>query len=347
MGLVAGAVCLALTTPCVAQQGSGIEIGVPKAGDLKMNPLVALRAFEGPADEEYTLGRGDNISIDFGGRPELSVKRVIGPDGRVTLPPAGAFSLLDKTREQAAAVIAEALSPFYTRLSVTVGVDRYVSNRVLLLGAVQRPGPVTFDGTPTLLATLSAGGGSADSGGSNQGGGGNGGGGGFGAGQAQQAVPAIPERCAIYRGSDQVVWVDVKGLVDSGNPLADVRLKRGDVVYVPSTSGRYVSVLGQVQHPGALMLDSNTSLPKLIAEAGGLTLQAGKNPMLQVVSTSTGKSRLIPFKSLIEPGSLELTLKSGDVVYVPESGFNQMTYVFERLSPLISVFSTAALLGRQ
>jgi polysaccharide export outer membrane protein len=126
--------------------------------------------------------------------------------------------------------------------------------------------------------------------------------------------------------------------------MADLRLRRGDVVYVPSAAERYVSVLGQVSHPGALQLDGNTTLPKLLAEAGGLTVQAGKNPSIEVISPSTGKTRVIAFKSLLTPAPLELELKSGDLIFVTESGFNQASYVLEKLSPLVSIFTTAALL---
>ncbi len=336
-----GALCLVLALPCVCQQP-----GSSPGSELKLNPLTALRDFEGPPNQEYTLGAGDEISITFNGRPEMDAKRIVGPDGRITLPPAGAISVADKTREQAAQVIAASLSPFYTRLDVTVGVDKYTSNRVLLLGAVERPGPVAFDSPPTLLEVLTIGGGvyrqnqvntipSPE-----------------GSGQLLKLPSAniaysVPEQCAIYRGSEQVMWVDLKGLLDQGSTLADLRLKRGDVIYVPAASERYVSVLGQVTHPGALLLDRNTTLPKLLAEAGGITALAGKNPNIQIVSKADGKSRTISFKALLQPGALDLTLKSGDVIYVAESGFNSATYVLERLSPLISIFTTAALLGIQ
>ena len=143
------------------------------------------------------------------------------------------------------------------------------------------------------------------------------------------------------------MWVDVKGLIDSGSALADLRLRRGDIVYVPSAAERYVSVLGQVNHPGALQLDNNTTLQKLLAEAGGLTVQAGQNPSIEVVSASTGTSRVVPFNKLLLPGSLEVPLRSGDVVFVTESGFNKFSYVLEKLSPLVSIFTTAAILHNQ
>ncbi len=333
--LIVASMRLLLALPFVALACFGQENGP----DLKLNPLVALRSLEPGAAQPYQLGRGDEISIDFAGRPELNCKRVIGPDGRVTLPLAGSIELFDKTREDAATAVVAALSPYYANLSATVGVDRYTSNRVLLLGSVARPGIVTFDQPPTLIELLTRAGGLGDAsiGNGNQGGGNS-----F---QARTAT-TLPDRCAIYRGSDAVIWVNLKGLLDSGGSLADIRLKRDDVVYVPSPSEFYVSVLGQVAHPGALQLESNATLSKLIAEAGGITLQAGRNPDIRIYQASTGSIRVIPFKAMLGPARLDLTLKSGDVIFVPESGFNAATYVLERLSPLVTIFTAAAFFNR-
>ena len=324
--LVPGAICLVLSQHCASQQ--------PDAAQLQVKPLTALRAFEGPANQAYTLGAGDEVSIDFAGRPEMSVKRIVGPDGRITLPPAGSISVADKTREEAANAITLAFSPYYKSLSVSVGVDRYTSNRVLLLGAVEHPGLVTFDAAPTLLEALTMGGGISKSSQTTTI-----------RGLSGSMASAVPERCAIYRGSDQVMWVDLKGLIDSGSALADLRLKRGDIVYVPSAAERYVSVLGQVNHPGALQLDNNTTLQKLLAEAGGLAVTAGQNPTIQIVSPATGKNRSIPFNTLLQSNASDLTLRSGDIVFVAESGFNKFAYVVEKLSPLVNIFTTAALIS--
>ena len=194
---------------------------------LQQNPQIAMREFEPAENQEYELGRGDAISIDFAGRPEMSSKQIVGPDGRITLPMAGALVVADKTREQAAQAIVAALTPFYEHLNVTVGVDKYTSNQVLLLGAVEHPGVLTFDRPPTLLEVVSRGG--AIGGVRNAGYNTNG----F-TMQAnlQPMGSGVPERCAIYRGADKVIWVDLKKLLDSGSALADLRLKRDDIVII-------------------------------------------------------------------------------------------------------------------
>src|ERR1700727_1541883 len=64
-------------------------------GSATPDPSLTVRAEKAIADsepaanEEYTLGAGDEINLDFPGRTELTGKHTIGPDGRITLPLAG------------------------------------------------------------------------------------------------------------------------------------------------------------------------------------------------------------------------------------------------------------------
>ena len=121
---------------------------------LKPNPLEALRNFEPAANEEYRLGKGDEITVDFAGRPDLQAKLVVGPDGRITLPLAGDIMLDGLTRPESGQSHCGGAGDYYDNLAVQVTVTKYTANRVLVLGAVATPGEVTFEGTPTLLEAL-------------------------------------------------------------------------------------------------------------------------------------------------------------------------------------------------
>jgi polysaccharide export outer membrane protein len=291
---------------------------------LKPNPLQTLKDFEPAADEVYRLGKGDEITVDFSGRPEIQAKLIIGPDGRISLPQAGDLMMAGLTRAEAAKAIETALASYYSNLEVMVTVTKYTANRVLLLGEVDHPGMITFDGTPTLLEALARGGVTT----------------------GPNKVGEIPERCAIYRGQNQVVWVELKALIESGNALADLRLRRDDVIYVPSMSERFVSVLGEVQHPGAVPLTHNSTLASVLAGAGGFTEKAGNKPHIQIVDPATGTSRTVSFSDVVDPRkTLEVTLKPGEILYVPQSGFYHATYFIERLSPLMSLATMAIVDG--
>ncbi len=320
--------------PTVAQSGAQAEV----AGQEEVLSPEARKALLQPStdDEAYRLGRGDVVSVNVQGRPELTGRQTVGPDGNVTLPLIGSVSVADKTRDEAAAVLREKLLRYYTDPAVTVGVESYTSNQVLLIGAVDHPGPQIYQRQPTLLDVLARGGGSPRT-------------------QSSSAqfsgitsgTHALPERAVIYRGGQTAIDVNVAALARGGNTLANLRLMRDDVVYVPSGDDRYISILGQVTHPGAQPLDHDTTLARLLSNAGGLTKEAGANPTLRIVEPSTGNIRLVAFKDLLKPNSTDIALHTGDILYVPESKFNSAAYILDRLSPLVNIFTTAVLLNQR
>jgi polysaccharide export outer membrane protein len=292
---------------------------------LHPNPMSQLKSMEPAANEEYQLGGGDDITLEFAGRPDISGKHTVGPDGRITLPMAGGITVAGLTREQAAQAIDQAMSKFYTNISCIVGVEKYGSNRVLVTGYVEHPGIMYFDQTPTLLEAITRAGLLQPT------------------GTGHTIDDPIPERVAIYRGNDEAIWVDVKGLLSSGSAMADMRLRRNDTVFVPNDQDRFVSILGEVNHPGAIQLKHNSTLPSMIAEAGGITEKAGNNPQIMIIDPTAGTQRPIRYKNLLSPtGALEVSLKPGEVVYVPRGGLAKTGYVLQQLSPLTTALTFGA-----
>ncbi|WP_263360080.1 polysaccharide biosynthesis/export family protein [Acidicapsa ligni] len=298
---------------------------------LKLSPQKTLESFEPPANAEYELGAGDVISLDFPGRPELDVKQMaVGPDGRITLPLAGAIHVADLSRTGAAKAITDSLATYYTDLSVTVSIDKYSSNRVRVMGYVQHPGEIYFEDTPTLLDAIGR------------------------AGLIPGAVTKdgapvsgnnIPETCMIYRGNHDVVTVELRTALTTGSGLADMRLRRNDIVYVPSPKESFVSVLGQVARPGTVALTPATTLVSVLAEAGCCTDAAG-GIKVHIIQPSTGQDIVVQYKQLMTLGGVqEYKLHSGDVILIPKSAFYKATDVLQRISPVATMVSIAALVG--
>lgn len=311
---------LSLPGHCAAQQATPANNQQPADPQLKLSPTKILQAFEPAADEEYLIGSGDELNIDVTGYPELTGKRTVGPDGRITLPVAGSFKIADQTRETAAKTVTDALTPYYKNPSVTIGIDKYGSNHILVLGNVQHPGVLQYDGTPTLLDAIARAGMMANS----------------------TTKDGIPERCMIYRGDSQVVTVQLRQLLQTGNAMGDMRLRRNDMIFVPVQQQDLVSVIGDVQHPGPMPLTPELTLRLAISQAGGLTEAAGGNPMIHIVQTSTNKTMDIRFKELMKPsGGDEVTLHPGDMIFIPKSGFYKFTTVVSKLSPMATLATFA------
>jgi len=340
--------CIALVLACIsgslaAQQP--VEQVVPPAvpgitpsqqvNPLTGDPALVLRNEKAAADsepaanEEYTLGAGDQITLDFPGRTELTGLHTIGPDGRITLSLAGPVHIAGLTRVEAGDAIIKALSTFYTDLSVTVRIDKYTSNRVRVMGYVQHPGEISFDETPTLLNAISR------------------------AGLISPTVSkegvttaigsGIPEICTIYRGNSETYQVELRKLLMSGNDLADMRLRRNDIIFVPEPKEQFVSVIGEVTRPGTIPLTPASTLASVLAESGCCSEGGGFNPQIQIIQPSTGKTFKTTYKQLATLGGHnEYTLHSGDVIMIPKTGFFKATYVFNRISPVTSLIGLAS-----
>jgi polysaccharide export outer membrane protein len=289
---------------------------------LKLSPTKVLESFEPAADAEYELGPGDEISINVPGHAELTGKHIVGPDGRITLPIGGTVEVQNKTRLGASEAIKDALTPYYVGLDVTLSVDKYGSNHITVLGNVQHPGVLQYDTTPTLLDAIARAGIITTTGPNKDG---------------------LPTSCVIYRGNDQSVTVDLRSLLQSGNRLADMRLRRGDFIFVPAPRDEFISVMGQVSHPGAVAYSPDLTLHQALALAGGLTDAAGKT--ITIVQAATNKTITITYKQMMMPnGDREITLHAGDIIAVPKSGFSKVTAVVTKLSPIATMVALGALL---
>jgi polysaccharide export outer membrane protein len=326
--MVAASWLLALACLGLAS-ASGQTATSPAGSGLKLSQRELMREFEEASEGEYTIAAGDEIDVQVPTNPDLQGHHVVGPDGKITIPIVGSISVSGQTREGAAQAIAAAFDQYYTDVHVVIQVTKYGSNRVMVVGRVATPGPISFETTPTLLEAL------AKSGAYNKSAG----------GYAPGAAPTL-NRCAIYRGSDEVLWVDLRQLFSSGTSAVDLKLRRGDIVYVPDEADDQVSVLGQVRRPGAVTINPDMRLVDVLAQAGGLTDDAAGGK-IRLVRPSTGLTREIAFNDLVNPehakDKADILLQNGDVIYVPQSGFSKVGYVLEKLSPMGSLLMFGAI----
>ncbi len=303
------------STSAIAQTLGKPAVPAQEPPSLQRRPLD-IESTQPDAHEEYTLGPGDEILVSVSGRPELSGAHTVGPDGRITLPLVGTVLVGDKSRDDAAHAIDETLAKDYTgTITSTVQVTKYGSNHILLLGAIQNPGLITFDQPPTLLEAITRGGAVLNS------------------DKSQQTV----RKCIVYRGDSQVMNVNISDRLDGKRTLNDIRLRRNDIVYIPENQESLISVLGEVKTPGPVRLQQNSTLVSLLASAGGITEKAG-NPTIKIVEPSTGKVQTIKFKDLITlQGGSDISLHDGDIVFVPRSGLSNVGYVMQQIAPIMGM----------
>ena len=323
---------VASTPTATSSDTSSITTSKPNEPSLATRSDKALEGFEPSLNEEYKLGAGDQVTLDFPGHTELTGTHTIGPDGVITIAIAGAVQIANLTREEASKAIENALSKYYTSPVVTVKIDKYSSNRVRVIGYVQHPGEITFEGTPTLLDAIGRAGLISPTVIAN--------------GVPSNIGPSVPETCTVYRGDSTAVEVNLRELLVSGNALADMRLRRNDIVFVPEPKHLFVSVLGQVAKPGSVPLTPESTLTSVLADAGCCTDPSGFNPKIHILQRSTGNSIVVEYKKLMTlAGQKEYTIHSGDVIWVPTSGFNKFTTILQKITPVATMATLATVVG--
>ena len=123
--------------------------------------------------------------------------------------------------------------------------------------------------------------------------------------------------------------IPVKGMV-AGEVQQEIvrRLKGGYLlnpqvtVMVTEWNSRKVSVLGQVQHPGAVAYFPNMTIVDAIASAGGFTGVAAKNSVnLRREVTGKVETRTFPVADISEGRSPNVVVLPGDVLVVEERLF--------------------------
>lgn len=274
---------------------------------------AALAAFEAEADPVYRLGEGDRITLNVWSRPELSGKHTVGPDGQITMPLIGTMRLATMTREEAAGHVGESLRRYYSAPVVSLGIDEYHANRVTILGRVLTPGVLQFDKPPMLLDALARAG----------------------------SLPVLDKqatltRCAIFRGREQIIWVDLKRLLNRGDLAYNIRLKPNDLIYIPDSFDTLMYVMGAVQKPGAYRLTPDMSVMDALAQAGGPNEDADEN---EIAIYRPGREAVerIPLKSLLTADrKLNFALEEGDVIHVQKKGIAEVGYFLRQLLPGLS-----------
>jgi len=260
--------------------------------------LLALTAGvvrEARAQTDYRIGPQDVLNITVFGESDLSGKYTVEQDGTFTYPlvgrvKAGGFTLREFEQELKKQLVKD----FLKNPQVSIAIETYRSQRILVMGEVRAPGEYLLTGDMTLLAALARAGGPG---------------------------PAASHEALVVRASKQVhdkssatdaevIRIDLQDL-QAGNVALNLTLLDGDTVNIPKAQSVFVT--GQVKQPGAYAVERNMTVLQVLSLAGGLT-DRGADSRVKIQRMVKGKLKDIKAKltDLVEPG---------DTVIVPEKFF--------------------------
>ncbi len=272
---------------------------------------------------QYRLGPGDIISVKVWRRPELSHERImVAPDGMVSIPRIGNINVLHQTPENVRQLVSGRLEKLYIKPEVTLRVEEFHNNKAFVLGRVSKPGVVNFPGQGTLLEALALAG-----------------------GLPHQGKETFLTKCAIIRGRDTVIWIDLQDLLKKGNMALNASVKNNDIIFIPEAEDQLIYVMGEVVRPGAVQLTSNMNVLKAVMLAGGMNKQANPEKVFIIRQENLqGEVMKVDLKKLLENGDFRrnFSLMANDIVFVSPSGMAKFNYTLEKLIPALQVLNLGA-----
>jgi polysaccharide export outer membrane protein len=258
----------------------------------------------GPASgQEYTIGPRDVLGITVWGQADLSRDYGVDPDGFIPFPLIGRVKAAGSTPKELAGQLTELLGKDYlVNPQVIVNVKEYLSQKVQVLGAAEKPGVYYLTGPTTLLEVLSRAGGFAST--------------------AGKQVLLVRNHGA-SDGSSAAQRLSLEK-IQAGDPSENTRVQNQDIVIVSRAQAYSYFVFGEVKKPGAYTLDKETNILEGITVAGGFTDKAAPGRTRVIRSTPQGQKVIeVDMNDILRRGreAKGVMLQESDVVVVPESFF--------------------------
>lgn len=145
---------LALAMPAAAQTNTDAK---PTSQTSQPAPATATKS--ATSDPNYVIGPQDVLDINVWREPELTRQVPVRPDGKISLPLLNDVQAAGLTPTKLAEDITTSLKKFVTDPQVTVIVSVINSQRVYILGEVNRAGAYPLLPGMTVLQALSSSGG--------------------------------------------------------------------------------------------------------------------------------------------------------------------------------------------
>ena len=244
-----------------------------------------------PVPNNYIMGAGDSLKILMYGIKDLELNLIVNREGIINFPELGGLSIAGMTFLDASEYIKNRISKQMIGVEVSISIGRLKSINVFMAGEAKVPGTYSVSGLSTVSQLLFVAGGITDIG--------------------------SLRNIEVRRSNNLIARFDLYDLLTKGNAEGDIRLRSGDVVFVP-TIKKSVFVDGAVRRPGKYELINNESMSELIELTGGLENRAYlKKISIERYDYKTDIPSIINL-DLTDNKHLDFEIYDGDVIRIAE-----------------------------
>jgi len=207
-----------------------------------------------PTPKNYTLGADDKLLLDVYGVNLSQQSLEISPEGTVSIRYVGPVYVNGLTIEEALQRIKSKLVKIYPAINsggtnIQLTLTNIRSIKIILIGAVKKPGAYTLSSLATLFNALFISGGPAENG--------------------------SYRNIELIRNNKVILIADLYEFLLKANQESNVRLRDNDVIRIPFIKTK-VNLKGEVNRSGTFEVQPNEKLADVIYFAGGFKSTAYK-----------------------------------------------------------------------
>ena len=274
----------------------------------------------------YTINSGDTIAITVYNNPDLSLKKtIVTTDGCIGMVLVGQLKISGLSLEAAARAIEKELSKYIRNPKVGVSSLEIKSETATISGAISKPGMYTISQDMRLADLFALAGGSPSR------------------LYDGQTLDAADFSKSVFIRDGRVLPVDFTKAIEQGNSLDNVKLIKGDYIYIAARDNSMVYLIGDVKSPQRRVLMPNMGLLELISSCGGTNETRWSQAILFRGGVDKPRLYKVDLDGVLHGRKPNVLLESGDIVYIPHDDISEYNVFIRKLFPtfqLINLIST-------
>ncbi len=304
------------------------ESGMDEESDrARREVLEKISEEEGQA---YRINAGDKIEVRVYGHEDLGVVTRVGPDGSIGMVFLGQVMVSGRTIKEAAEVIEDGLSPYVKHPVVGVTVMEVSSETITISGSCGKPGMYNISSSTRLADAYALAGGSA-----------------------QRLFNGVDvdiadlEHSVLVRDGE-ILPVDFASAICEGDRLNNIRLVKGDYIYIAQRMESSITICGEVKVPQRRLYETGCGLIEALTYAGWMLDSHWSHVILIRNGLSNPKMYKIDVDGIMSGKCKNIKLQPNDIIYVPKDNLAEYNVFVKKLLPtgqLLNLFTNGKLVS--
>ena len=272
-------------------------------------------------EPEYLINAGDTLSITVYNNADLNTKALVTPDGNIGFVHVGQIQVAGLSPAAAARKMEEALKDFIKEPAIGVTPMRVASESVAIVGGVRTPGVFVIHNGMRLADLYATCGGSAcrafD-------------------GHWLDVADLVH---SVFMRNGQVIPIDFRRAIEDGDKIDNLKLRKGDYIYIAVRSEKMVCVIGDVIRPHKRVWDNNLGLLEILTTSSWV--RETYSPWVVIIRGGVADPRFyrIDVDAILTGRAANVMTEAGDVIYVPMDDASVWNVFVRKLMPTLTLIN--------